>query len=659
MLRAQRSASLAVFGFLLLTASTSRAQDAQGNAFSLQNFRPAVDSKGYVTVNASQILGHLDFSLGLVASYAHDVLNLSHNGNQFNVEHFLTPQLQGAIGLFKWVELGVSVPIHIMFGSRSPSFVDPGVGAQHNVNLNNDLHFSGQYVGDIGIHAKARFLNTSKYPVGLGLLFSLYAPSGDAKRFLGEGQVTLRPELIVDKEFGYSRRFKMALNVGALIRPTGAHTFTDQGTTLSMDPNVNGGNAFCQPAPVVNGTAPGPNMCGTGLSRSLGQQLTYGLGMSVGAVPNKLDFVGELFGYADVSGNATGSPLEGLLAMKVYLAQKSYFEIGGSAGLLPATITNQGGMTGSPQFRVFIGFIFEPNIGDRDGDGIKDDVDKCPDDPEDFDDFEDEDGCPDPDNDRDGIPDVVDKCPNEPETKNGFEDEDGCPDSLDLDRDGDGIPDRLDKCPDDPEDKDGFEDEDGCPDPDNDKDGIPDVDDLCPNDPEDKDGFEDQDGCPDPDNDKDRILDKDDKCPNEPETYNGFEDEDGCPDKGRVILHKGNLEILDKIYFETDKAIIKPISFPILDAVAATMKGNPQILLIEVQGHADERGSDDHNMRLTEDRAASVKQYLIEHGVEGDRLQSHGYGETKPICKQHDEACWSKNRRVEFVILRRGDAGGS
>src|SRR5207237_6221351 len=153
-------------------------------------------------------------------------------------------------------------------------------------------------------------------------------------------------------------------------------------------------------------------------------------------------------------------------------ASKSYFEIGGGAGLLPASITKEGGMTGSPQFRVFIGFIFEPSIGDRDGDGIKDDVDKCPEDLEDFDDFEDEDGCPDPDNDRDGIPDVDDKCPNEPETENGFQDEDGCPDSVELDRDGDGIPDSRDKCPDDPEDKDGFEDEDGCPDPDNDKDGI-------------------------------------------------------------------------------------------------------------------------------------------------------------------------------------------
>ncbi|MGB8295407.1 MAG: OmpA family protein [Polyangia bacterium] len=74
----------------------------------------------------------------------------------------------------------------------------------------------------------------------------------------------------------------------------------------------------------------------------------------------------------------------------------------------------------------------KPKVLDRDGDGIPDDVDKCPNEPEDFDGFEDADGCPDPDNDKDGIPDAVDKCPNEPETVNGVDDEDGCPDEAPI-----------------------------------------------------------------------------------------------------------------------------------------------------------------------------------------------------------------------------------
>jgi outer membrane protein OmpA-like peptidoglycan-associated protein len=99
--------------------------------------------------------------------------------------------------------------------------------------------------------------------------------------------------------------------------------------------------------------------------------------------------------------------------------------------------------------------------GDRDGDGILDSVDKCPDVPEDFDGFEDADGCPDLDNDRDGIPDASDRCPNEPEDKDGFQDADGCPDP---DNDGDGILDANDKCPNDPETMNGIADDDGCPD---------------------------------------------------------------------------------------------------------------------------------------------------------------------------------------------------
>lgn len=190
---------------------------------------------------------------------------------------------------------------------------------------------------------------------------------------------------------------------------------------------------------------------------------------------------------------------------------------------------------------------------DKDGDGIPDNVDACADKPEDFDAFEDEDGCPDPDNDQDNVLDPLDRCPNEPEDKDLFEDEDGCPDPdndqdgvLDVDdecpntkgpaqnkgcpfndKDGDGIPDPEDQCPEKPEDLDGDRDEDGCPDVDTDGDGLEDDVDKCPTEAEDKDEFQDEDGCPDPDNDGDGILDKADVCPNEA----GPLEAKGCPDK--------------------------------------------------------------------------------------------------------------------------------
>ncbi len=112
-----------------------------------------------------------------------------------------------------------------------------------------------------------------------------------------------------------------------------------------------------------------------------------------------------------------------------------------------------------------------------------------------------------PDKDRDGVPNRKDACPEEPEDIDDFEDEDGCPD---RDDDKDGIEDVDDQCRLDPEDKDGFEDQDGCPDTDNDKDGIADDVDECRDKPEDEDGFEDKDCCPELDNDGDGFLDPDD-----------------------------------------------------------------------------------------------------------------------------------------------------
>jgi len=166
---------------------------------------------------------------------------------------------------------------------------------------------------------------------------------------------------------------------------------------------------------------------------------------------------------------------------------------------------------------------------DRDGDGIADRHDGCPDHPEDLDGFQDDDGCPEYDNDGDGIHDIVDLAPDSPEDFDGFEDEDGRPD---WDNDMDGIPDSEDLCPNDPEDFDGHRDDDGCPDDfqDRDGDGVEDSKDGCPDDPEDRDGYEDGDGCPDTDNDLDGIPDSEDECPDDPEDYDGDDDEDGCPE---------------------------------------------------------------------------------------------------------------------------------
>jgi outer membrane protein OmpA-like peptidoglycan-associated protein len=252
--------------------------------------------------------------------------------------------------------------------------------------------------------------------------------------------------------------------------------------------------------------------------------------------------------------------------------------------------------------------------------------------------------------------DKLDRCPDEPEDMDGFEDADGCPDP---DNDQDGILDAADHCPMDPEDKDGFEDTDGCPDPDNDKDGIADPKDKCPNDAEDVDGFEDEDGCPDPDNDKDGIPDKEDLCPNEPETKNGYADEDGCPDEDQVRVVGEKIVLDDRVHFEQNNAIIRPVSFPLLERLSKLLREHPEYMHIEVQGHTDQKGSADFNKKLSRDRAESVAVFLSKHGVESTRLSAVGFGSAHLLVEKDTERALFLNRRVEFVITRQVSVSGS
>lgn len=253
------------------------------------------------------------------------------------------------------------------------------------------------------------------------------------------------------------------------------------------------------------------------------------------------------------------------------------------------------------------------------------------------------------DNDQDGIPDKYDDCPKQSEDFDGFQDEDGCPDP---DNDGDGIPDKNDKCPNQAEDPDGFQDEDGCPDTDNDQDGIPDINDKCPNKAEDLDGFQDSDGCPDPDNDNDGIPDVSDKCPNEAETVNGWEDDDGCPDeKPLVVLELRKPVVLDGVYFRTGSEELDPNSESILDKVAETLTDNPEIIL-EVHGHTDNVGNYEYNKQLSLKRAESVVTYLVSKGVSSDRLSAKGLGPDKPVAPNDTKTGRAKNRRIEFLRTR-------
>ncbi|GDX81263.1 hypothetical protein LBMAG42_30740 [Deltaproteobacteria bacterium] len=251
-----------------------------------------------------------------------------------------------------------------------------------------------------------------------------------------------------------------------------------------------------------------------------------------------------------------------------------------------------------------------------------------------------------PDGDADGVPDKRDLCPAEAEDRDGVDDEDGCPD---LDEDGDGVADADDQCPDRAEDIDGFQDDDGCPERDNDDDGVVDKHDRCPDDAEDVDGFEDTDGCPEGDDDGDGVADRKDKCPEEPETRNGFRDKDGCPDEvpAEVARFTG---VIDGITFETNKAVIRPASTPVLQEALAVLETYGDLRL-EISGHTDDVGDDRLNLELSQARADAVRTWFVAHGVESDRLRAVGYGELRPRAENSTDAGRAENRRVEFRPL--------
>ncbi len=258
------------------------------------------------------------------------------------------------------------------------------------------------------------------------------------------------------------------------------------------------------------------------------------------------------------------------------------------------------------------------------------------------------------DADGDGLMDDVDQCMNEAEDADGYQDDDGCPDP---DNDGDGVADSADNCDDQKEDPDGYQDEDGCPDTDNDGDGMLDESDRCPNEAEDMDGFQDDDGCPELDNDGDGVLDANDMCQDGPkmmETKNGYKDRDGCADEIPKAVKKFT-GVIKGITFKTDSAEILKSSNKTLDAAVKLLQEYSD-LNIEIQGHTDDVGDRDHNMTLSQQRAESVKAYMVLKGLDETRIVAKGYGPDAPKDPKTTKAARAKNRRVEFKLISELDA---
>ncbi len=330
---------------------------------------------------------------------------------------------------------------------------------------------------------------------------------------------------------------------------------------------------------------------------------------------------------------------------------------------------------GTPAFRGLLGLSWVPQrVSDRDGDGIDDPLDACADARGEASSDSARHGCPRLDADDDGIEDAADACPNAAGPSRSTPEANGCPDT-----DGDTVLDLQDACPEQPGSPSRVAAENGCP-SDQDGDGVVDGDDACPATPGLKHAEPTLSGCP-PDRDGDGVIDLEDACPahagpraDEP-ARNGCPDRDGdaiadlqdaCPDEPgpsspepskhgcpTVRVTEQEVLILERVEFETGKATIVAISFPLLDAIAGVLTAHPELVRVEVQGHTDDRGPRWLNRRLSQQRAEAVAGALQQRGVSAARLLATGYGPDKPLESNESEAGRSVNRRVQIKILER------
>jgi len=528
--------------------------------FSVQRFLPSPHGRDYFTVLSADVNGHLLPSVQVFANYATRPLVFNTPlGEEAVVERFLGLDVLGSFSMFERVEVGVAVPVFpYVSGSPSAAFASSP---------------KAWSFGDLRVDGKVLLLKHDRRGFGLAADLLLTFPTARKGSYLGESTVSFVPRLVA--EYAYDD-WRVAFNVGYRLRKNQSLAF------LPVNDEILLGLAGSMPLFV-----PGLTLVGELQSSS---EAWY------------------FFKYENTS------YLEGDLGVRYHAPFGLQASLGGGGGLLR-------GM-GDPEVRAFasVGWVpYERVPTDADHDGVLDEVDQCPNDPEDLDFYKDADGCPDPDNDNDNIADEKDRCPNRAE---------------DLDH---------------------FQDDDGCADDDNDADGIPDARDGCPNVAEDLDNVDDQDGCPDDDNDGDGIPDTADKCPDELESVNGYLDEDGCPDTPPTVYLTGDrIVITQKVFFQKGTATILQRSKPVLDGVAKILAEHPEILKVSVEGHTSSEGNAKTNKQLSQWRAATIVKYLAGKKVDKARLQSAGWGSEKPLTAlpEKNEEERETNRRVEFLILQ-------
>jgi len=594
LMRRRRGAASGALVVALLAVAWPRAAAAQVMEpanFGVERFRLSSDRDGMFDVEWAEVHGHMALSAALWAGFANDPLVVYQGNHENRAGALVADRAGGSLSISlsptRWLALSLDLPLVIYQDRPASSTIAPmGLDSLNSFGTSN-----------LRISPKLGVLHQADHGVSLAIIPAVVLPTrSTSDAYFDDHGVIFAPELAVSRRWVGWR-----LGVDAGYRARERSTFLDQIVDDELFAHAGVGYQFAD-----RGGPP------------LGIDVTVS-----GATAARAPF-----------DNFNENHLETLVGATYDVSREAQLFGGGGAGLRKGF--------GTPDWRGLLGLRVgfggqsapaRPVELDRDGDGIRDAVDACPTQAEDLDNFEDSDGCPEPDNDKDGVLDKDDHCMNVA----GLAALQGCPD-----RDGDGITDEADKCPEQAEDLDGFADSDGCPDLDNDEDGIVDTADTCPL----KAGPAANQGCPDTDRDGDTVVDRLDNCPDE----KGLVENAGCPRKQLVKITEDKLEIIESVYFKTDRAVIEARSFALLDNVVAVLKAH-DTLRIQVEGHTDSQGNDAYNKGLSQRRAEAVVAYLTKKGIAADRLVAMGFGEEVPIADNRTAPGRAQNRRVVFTVL--------
>jgi hypothetical protein len=511
--------AVVITAFLGLTASAASAQTLP--SLDVRSWRPSTDPSASLVLEPASTPGPWNWSADLWLDYTNRPVAIGQNGSStalYPVQNLLGADLTASVGLGTRASVGLDLPMFLF--QEGSSGLPPAVASSPRVPASG--------LGDLAVTGKGAILTNDNGGFGLAVLGAVTVPTGDRESFMSNGSATVTARVLAD----YS------LVIASLQATLGYTLLTQHETWLGLK--------IGDQIPWSVGLMFHPGIVHV-LDRDDRQSWEIALHGSLPAGP-----VGP-FGTGDPGSQALSPALLALsdrIALGHY--RDAYVLLGADIGLTEAV--------GVPTIRAIASIGWAPRSHDRDHDGVPDDVDQCPDIPEDMDGFEDSDGCPDLDNDEDGIPDKHDACPNVKGVKDPDPTKNGCPHPSAA-----VAPERAESAPD-------HMDSDG--------DGIFDIADACPKVPGEPSSDPRLNGCPNPDHDGDTFDDDVDKCPTDPEVFNGIKDDDGCPDEGGHALVTVDtkdprlavrLSAPLKLTATGDVVAIDPSSTPTLRAIAQVL----------------------------------------------------------------------------------------